>query len=332
MKICLELGSNINGEYFEYDHDNNCLRHCDSSETLVFDEALDIDELVPFFLKEALEFDDYLCTEITHKQMMNFYRYMVSQLEIINVAEILYHAVMRMYSDGRVRESVLIYNALNTTSRYQVDHDKRIEVIGLTGVAGSGKDTLAQKIKSIYNSNGLQQCKIVHFSDMLKLFLTRIGIDDVWTQEGKAAYNDKWGCSNRKLLQKFGTEIFRRSFGSDFWIRLLHHKYIQTAASGTTIIVADVRFEEEANFIKEIGGTLIGVSRVDNDTTPINLDEKEKKHPSETQVSILMNQADFIFYNHVKDGVNVQESLDFHNSVMDMLKTKPGFLFIKEKF
>lgn len=59
--------------------------------------------------------------------------------------------------------------------------------------------------------------------------------------------------SPREILQWFGTDCMR-SVNEDFWTRI--------APTGD-VVISDVRFENEATFIRENGGTLIHVERDD---------------------------------------------------------------------
>lgn len=68
-----------------------------------------------------------------------------------------------------------------------------------------------------------------------------------------AAYNVLiYKISPRKAYQLIGTEVFQEVFGKNFWVDL---------APTDNYIITDVRFEHEAQFIKDNGGTLISVSR-----------------------------------------------------------------------
>ena len=57
----------------------------------------------------------------------------------------------------------------------------------------------------------------------------------------------------RDVLQKIGTECFRDAFNPDFWIDALESR-VDTSKN---IVIADVRFKNEAEWIKSLGGVVI---------------------------------------------------------------------------
>ena len=112
-----------------------------------------------------------------------------------------------------------------------------MKIIGISGKAGAGKDTLAQMLVLELYRYG--ECRTVHFADV-----------------GKAS-EIKWlGMTVRELLQKFGTAI-REGVDPDFWVKSLFNIY----EDKDFIIIPDVRFPNEAKAIKDRGGILIRIER-----------------------------------------------------------------------
>jgi len=80
---------------------------------------------------------------------------------------------------------------------------------------------------------------------------------------------DKWqkneqdNISAREVMQVVGTEIFRHSFGEDFWTNLLYLRIqkIKKSNDNTVIFVTDVRFPNEIEAIKKWGGKVIKIYR-----------------------------------------------------------------------
>lgn len=68
---------------------------------------------------------------------------------------------------------------------------------------------------------------------------------------------DTW-CSPRYVLQKWGTE-YRRSKSDTYWIERM--AVFSQLARGFGIAVPDCRFENEANFVKRMGGTIVRIIR-----------------------------------------------------------------------
>ena len=59
----------------------------------------------------------------------------------------------------------------------------------------------------------------------------------------------------RELLQWFGTDIMRKQFDNNFWINQMK------LDMKTNIVISDIRFKNEAEFIKKNNGVIIKVER-----------------------------------------------------------------------
>jgi hypothetical protein len=148
-------------------------------------------------------------------------------------------------------------------------------IIGLTGYAQSGKDTVANILVKNYGYTRIA------FADKIREFLyetnpmydsvvgeplfVRAKVDrDGWEEAKKSP-------QIRRLLQNSGVAA-RKLFGEDFWVN--------QAVNGMDIdgsyVIADVRFENEADKIKAAGGQIWRIKRLGVD--PIN------GHVSETQM------------------------------------------------
>jgi hypothetical protein len=107
--------------------------------------------------------------------------------------------------------------------------------IGLIGFAGSGKDTAARALLE----RGWQR---VGFADAIKTKAYFLGWDGLKDERG------------RRLLQDLGMAM--RRFDENFWI----HK-AQNSMKGGPCVFTDVRFQNEADFIRESGGIIVRVVR-----------------------------------------------------------------------
>lgn len=120
---------------------------------------------------------------------------------------------------------------------------KKPFVIGVTGKARSGKDTLSEHL---YTRLGFD-CNRAAFADPVKDMLKAIGIDDI---EGyKEEVHPLLGVTSRKMMQTLGTEWGREAIGEDTWINLTKEK----GKGKKFLVISDVRFENEANFVRENG-------------------------------------------------------------------------------
>lgn len=133
------------------------------------------------------------------------------------------------------------------------------KIIGLSGYATSGKDTVAEVLTRLY---GYQR---VAFADKLKAFVRTInpviatihGKDIVRADELVRGLGDteaKTYKEYRRILQVAGTTV-REFFGKDTWVN--------AALDGVDgyVVVTDVRFQNEAQRIKDLGGLVLRVQR-----------------------------------------------------------------------
>lgn len=129
---------------------------------------------------------------------------------------------------------------------------KRI-VIGLTGRARSGKDTVAEYLVA---DHGFKQ---VAFAGLLKEAAGLLfGLSYDQLHGGlKEVVDPYWGRSPREILQLMGTESFRCVFGDDFWVKALERRVGQAEK----VVVSDVRFDNEAEWVRAQGGQVVRLVR-----------------------------------------------------------------------
>jgi hypothetical protein len=173
----------------------------------------------------------------------------------------------------------------------------RETVIGLSGYARAGKDTVASIICEYANFE--QRSFATPLKAMLAALDPRIGgrrrVSDL------LCFHDWEGAKGnpevRRLLQRLGTEAGRRILGDDIWIDTLFH-----AHSSGRIVVSDVRFPNEAEAIKDRGGIMVRISRPGYG--PVN------GHPSETALD------SFDFDAHIMNDGSID---DLHGSVAPLI-------------
>lgn len=88
----------------------------------------------------------------------------------------------------------------------------------------------------------------------------------------------------RRFLQFLGTEAFRKNVDDLYWVKRAAAK-IEAMPEGTKLVfIPDMRFPNEADYIREIGGQVWRIERYNADGTPFDngLSAEAKAHPSET--------------------------------------------------
>lgn len=131
----------------------------------------------------------------------------------------------------------------------------RAPVIGVAGLARSGKDTLVNFILAA-RGHGYRY----GFADPIKRMLLALNIDctDPFWVGNKEAVIPALGVSLRRLLQTLGTEWGRELINSDLWVILAKQALLD---NGPGMLISDVRFENEASWIRAAGGRIIHIRR-----------------------------------------------------------------------
>jgi hypothetical protein len=162
---------------------------------------------------------------------------------------------------------------------------KSYNIIGLTGYAQSGKDTLASILIDRYGY------RRVAFADTIREFLYEINPMVACSPTGylKDLVNlvgwdkAKQEPQIRRLLQDLGVAA-RKLIDEDIWVTTA----LRNISSEDRVVITDVRFENEASKISALGGQLWRVKRPGVDAV--------NAHISETQMDGY--QVDQIFLNN----------------------------------
>ncbi len=140
------------------------------------------------------------------------------------------------------------------------------KIVGMVGKAQSGKDTFAQVL---VGEGGFVR---MAFADELKKDVaTFLGI----TVEELEARKDEF----RSTLQAYGLRM-RRFHGIAYWLGRLGPKLDDVMEAGDDIVITDVRYQNEADWIRALGGILIRRVRSDG----VGLEGTQAEHSSETEL------------------------------------------------
>jgi len=155
----------------------------------------------------------------------------------------------------------------------------RIKLIGIAGPARAGKDTAADRI--------IEQREFVKtsFADPIKeMLMIGLGLtaEQLYGKE-KEIIDKRYNKTPRYMMQTLGTEWGRDLINKDIWINCTD---TILKNSNKNVIIPDVRFESEAEYIRK-NGILIHVKR-----KLIS----QQSHKSESGVYI--DTEDYIFENN----------------------------------
>lgn len=138
-------------------------------------------------------------------------------------------------------------------------------IIGLLGLIGSGKGTIARQLVEEFDFVQLSFAGAVKDAvasifnwdrDMLE---GESPESRVWREQVDAWWSNKLGCeiTPRKILQEFGTDIMRNNFNENIWLYNLENKLMNSE----NVVISDVRFPNEIDLIMQHGGILMEVKR-----------------------------------------------------------------------
>lgn len=147
---------------------------------------------------------------------------------------------------------------------YVLQEDKlipRVRVLGLSGWARSGKDSVAEFLEErcgYIKMSFAQPMKdaLVALNPMIDIYGNRMSLK---TSIRFMSWDELKEASSeiRPLLQRLGTEVGREMFGENFWV----DQAIKAIPDGSRVVFADVRFPNEAEAVKKLGGQVWRIER-----------------------------------------------------------------------
>lgn len=141
------------------------------------------------------------------------------------------------------------------------------KLIGVSGFARSGKDTFYERSSAYLSFHG-ESCVKHSFASALKKELDPLLLEHA----GISAFTEDDAEKEiiRPLLVTYGTDI-RRKLNPDCWIEKINDVVDSDLSAGKYVFITDVRFLNEAKWVKDKGGLLFNISR--DKIGPANKDE-----------------------------------------------------------
>ena len=122
-------------------------------------------------------------------------------------------------------------------------------IYGITGPAGSGKDTLALYLKNEHDYT------LRSFAGPLKAGLAAMGLPEPTSREEKESIVEGFNFTWREAAQTLGTE-WGRKLQQDLWLKMA----VRGVITGDKVVFTDIRFPNEANTVRDLGGSIIHLS------------------------------------------------------------------------
>lgn len=197
-------------------------------------------------------------------------------------------------------------------------------IIGLAGKKRSGKDTVAGFIGKHLKKYDTQNRSIIclYLADSLKdEYCKRVGITRQELENRKEIH--------RTELQDLALDRKIKE-GEDYWVRQLIKKIKSIPKEPAYIIIPDVRYLCDAEFISKVGGIVWRINRDNNNVLPDNhlsetqLDRYEKfdeiidnnvcLNVLRVKVNILVDHYFHMFYDKRYEQIkhSLQAGVDFH--------------------
>jgi hypothetical protein len=141
------------------------------------------------------------------------------------------------------------------------------QIIGLVGFQGSGKDTVGTIIKECYPrfvstsfAKPIKSALSSMFGWDSKLLEGTTPEGREWRETPDPYWSSKLGktVTPRLMMREFGTELVRNHLSQDFWTMRCEKFILDTRKS---VVVTDVRFLNEIEMIRRLGGKLVWVRR-----------------------------------------------------------------------
>ena len=167
-----------------------------------------------------------------------------------------------------------------------------MKIIGITGPLNSGKSQSA-----LFMQKFEPESIIIPFAKALKDFAFQMGWDGKKDERG------------RRLLQLLGTDVGRKCISEDIWVK---HWWKATQVNQTKLIIADdLRFNNEAQRIKENGGIVIQVvgrcEFLKTHESEMGIDPRYVDHflPNDGTLIDLQKKCDIIVDGYLEKGSSV---------------------------
>lgn len=132
-------------------------------------------------------------------------------------------------------------------------------LIGIAGFARAGKSSIAKVLES--------ECGFIEhsFASTIRRFTTQLVTEvnpEFDLERDKAVPQHALsGRTPRSFMQLLGTEFGREMVHPKFWVNHTMMKVQRARDAGFPAVISDVRFKDEAEAIREMGGVVVWVHR-----------------------------------------------------------------------
>lgn len=146
-----------------------------------------------------------------------------------------------------------------------IPRGKRGPMLGIAGYKGSGKTTFAEFFTNQISADSPDAPQWLHDSFAAPIRRFAADLLDISLRDLEAIKEYPQPLlgerSLRQVMQVLGTEWMRNYCGQDVWLNALYARVKRHHESGGPVIISDVRFVNEAEFIRKHGGAVVWIER-----------------------------------------------------------------------
>ena len=176
-------------------------------------------------------------------------------------------------------------------------------LIGIVGLIGSGKDTVANRLVEKHGfvrdsfAKSLKDAVSSMFNWDREMLEGNTSSSRHWREQPDKFWSEKFGkpVTPRWVLQHFGTEVMRGNMYDGIWVDSCLGRY-----KGKNTVISDTRFPNEVKQIRLNGGTIIRVKRNEDPEWFINYVEGniEPKGIHSSEYAWAKEEFDFVIENN----------------------------------
>ena len=146
-------------------------------------------------------------------------------------------------------------------------------LIGLGGRLRSGKDEVADRLVAEHGYVKIGMSDALHEAMLAIDPIIQFGVPSAfgWGEPEIRRYSDlirrrgyveaKKEPEVRRLLQQLGTEVGRNMVGENVWVNIMARKIDDHRGAGHPVVVTGIRFPNEVEMIRELGGQAVWIHR-----------------------------------------------------------------------
>ena len=170
-------------------------------------------------------------------------------------------------------------------------------LIGIVGLIGSGKDTVAERLVTHHGykrdsfAKSLKDAVSSMFNWDREMLEGNTTSSRHWREQPDKFWSEKMGkeVTPRLILQQFGTEVMRGQMYDGIWVDSVIGRY-----KGENTVISDTRFQNEIKTIKAHGGKILLVKRGELPTR----EEMQKQGAHRSEWDWMGSEFDYIIENN----------------------------------